>query len=292
MARVSRMLAVSVACLMLVTSAVDGQTSKKTTSTKKKTTTSTAGKTTARTPAKPASPKPAPAPREEKPVPFAAGEVLTYDVSYSGTVSAGEATIAVREKRPSFNSTAYYIVAEGKPTGLLARMYTLYYKADTLVDAFTLLPQRGSLFSQEGKRSRLKTTLFNQSAGTANYEIKTATLVTQALKIPPSTQDVLSALVALRTTRLQAGSRVTVPLCDGGRQYKVLFTVEDRETLKTTAVTAPAWRLSVKVTDDRGQSPGRGLYIWISDDDRRLPMKVKAELPVGSFVLELTKITG
>jgi len=292
MARVSRMLAVSVACLMLVTSAVDGQTSKKTTSTKKKTTTSTAGKTTARTPAKPASPKPAPAPREEKPVPFAAGEVLTYDVSYSGTVSAGEATIAVREKRPSFNSTAYYIVAEGKPTGLLARMYTLYYKADTLVDAFTLLPQRGSLFSQEGKRSRLKTTLFNQSAGTANYEIKTATLVTQALKIPPSTQDVLSALVALRTTRLQAGSRVTVPLCDGGRQYKVLFTVEDRETLKTTAVTAPAWRLSVKVTDDRGQTPGRGLYIWISDDDRRLPMKVKAELPVGSFVLELTKIAG
>jgi hypothetical protein len=213
-------------------------------------------------------------------------------VSYSGTVSAGEATIAVREKRPSFNSTAYYIVAEGKPTGLLARMYTLYYKADTLVDAFTLLPQRGTLFSQEGKRSRLKTTLFNQQAGTANYEIKTATLVTQALKIPPSTQDALSALIALRTTPLQAGSLVTVPLCDGGRQYKVLFTVEDRETLKTTAMTAPAWRLSVRMTDDRGQTPGRGLYIWISDDARRLPMKMKAELAVGSFVLELTKITG
>ena len=127
MTRMSRMLAVAAACLVLATSAVDGQTAKKPTTTKKKTTTSTAGKTATRTPAKPATTTPAPAvPREEKPVPFKAGEVLTYDVSYSGTLSAGEATIAVREKRPSFNSTAYYIVAEGKPTGLLARMYTLY----------------------------------------------------------------------------------------------------------------------------------------------------------------------
>jgi hypothetical protein len=268
---------------------VDGQATKKGTA-KKKTTASSAAKTPLKTAERPA--ESVDAAREAKPVPFKAGETLTYDVSYSGTVSAGEATITVREKRPSYDSTAYYVVAEGRPTGLLARMYTLYYKADTLVDVFTLLPQRASLFSQEGKRSRLKTTLFNQAAGTADYEIKTATLVTRSLKIPPSTQDALSALITLRTTPLQAGSRVTVPLCDGGRQYKVLFTVEDHETLKTNALTAPAWRLSVKVTDDRGQTPGRGLYIWMSDDARRLPMKLKAELPVGSFVLELAQVKG
>lgn len=285
MVRLPKMLAVAAVCLLLMAAAVDGQSTKKST-TKKKTTPSSAAKTPVKTAG------PAHAARGARPVPFKAGETLTYDVSYSGTISAGEATITVRDQRPSYGSTAYYIVAEGKPTGLLARMYTLYYKADTLVDVFTLLPQRASLFSQEGKRSRLKTTLFNQAAGTANYEIKTATLVTRSLKIPPSTQDALSALMTLRTTPLQAGSRMTVPLCDGGRQYKVLFTVEDRETLKTNALTAPAWRLSVKVTDDRGQTPGRGLYIWLSDDARRLPMKLKAELPVGSFVLELGQVKG
>lgn len=264
MMRIARMLAVVAACLVLVTAGVDGQGSKKA----------------------------ARAPRVEKPVPFRPGEVLTYDVSYSGAVSAGEATITVRDKRPSYSSTAYYVVAEAKPTGLLARLYTLYYKADTLVDAFTLLPQRGSLFSQEGKRSRLKTTQFNQPSGTANYEIKTATLVQQPVKIQPSTHDALSALIALRTTTLQAGSRITLPLSDSGRQYKVLCTVEERETVKTSALTAPAWRLGVKIVDDRGQSPGRGLYIWVSDDARRVPMKVKAELAVGSFVLELTQIKG
>jgi hypothetical protein len=273
------MLAAATVCLLLATADADGQAAK--------TRTATQGTTTAGT-----KPAPTPAPKVEKPVPFRAGEALTYDVSYSGALSAGQATITVREKRPSYNSTAYYVVAEAKPSGLLSHMYTLYYKADTLVDVFTLLPQRGSLFSLEGKRSRLKTTMFNQQAGTADYELKTATLVKQPLKIAPSSQDVLSLLVALRTLPLRPGARVTLPLCDSGRQYTVAFAAEGRETLKTGAMTAPAWRLNVTVTDDKGQPQGRTLYIWISDDARHLPMKVKAELPVGSFVVELTKVAS
>jgi hypothetical protein len=218
--------------------------------------------------------------------------VLTFDVSYSGAVSAGEATISVRDKRPSYNSTAYYIVAEAKPTGLLARMYTLYYKADTLIDVFTLLPQRGSLFSIEGKRTRLKTTMFNQQAGTAEYEVKTATLVRQPLNITPSSQDILSMLFAARSMPLHPGARVTLPLCDGGRQYKVTLAAAARETLETGALTAPAWRITVSVADDKGQPQGRNLSLWLSDDARHLPMKLKADLSVGSFVVELSRLAG
>jgi hypothetical protein len=286
--RISGKLAASMALVALATAAVGGQSARQRPAAQGKTTTARAP-TPARAAEKPAA---APAPEVEKPVPFKAGEVLTYDVSYSGALSAGEATISVREKRPSYNSTAYYVVAEAKPTGLLARMYTLYYKADTLVDVFTLLPQRGSFFSLEGKRSRQKTTMFNQEAGTADYELKTASLVKQRLKIVQSSQDVLSILVSLRTTQLQLGGRVTMPLCDGGRQYTVTFTAEGRETLKTIATTATAWRLNAKVNDDKGQSLGRSVSIWVSDDTRRLPLKLKAELSVGSFVVELTKVTG
>src|SRR4029079_9514656 len=76
-------------------------------------------------------PKRAPVPRIEADVPFKPGETLTYDVSWSSTLSAGTATVRVLEKRPSYNSVAYYIVAESQPGSLLSRIYTLYYKADT-----------------------------------------------------------------------------------------------------------------------------------------------------------------
>ena len=97
-----------------------------------------------------AAPQAKPAPKRELAVPFAAGESLTYDISWSTFLTAGSATVSVKEKKPSYGSTAYYIVAEGRPTTMVSKLYTLYYKADTLLDVFTLLPQRGSVYSEEG----------------------------------------------------------------------------------------------------------------------------------------------
>ena len=110
-------------------------------------------------PAKPAAPRPA---RVERAVPFHVGETLTYDVSWSTYLTAGTAVATVKEKKASFNSTAYYIVAEGRPTPLVAKLYSLYYKLDTLLDSYTLLPQRGSVYSEEGSRHRFRTTRFDR----------------------------------------------------------------------------------------------------------------------------------
>ena len=90
----------------------------------------------------------------ERPVPFKIGETLTYDVAWSSLVTAGTAAATIKEKKASFNSTAYYIVAEGRPTPIVAKLYSLYYKLDTLLDSYTLLPQRGSVYSEEGSRHR------------------------------------------------------------------------------------------------------------------------------------------
>jgi hypothetical protein len=230
--------------------------------------------------------------RPEKAVPFTAGEVLTYDISWAGFLTAGRATLSVLERRSSPSSSVWHVVAEGGPTGLVAHFYTLHYKCESFVDAFTLLPQRGSISSLEGKRTGLTTTTFNHRTGTASYEVNSATTVRQALKIAPLSQDALSVFVAMRATPFRPGSRVTFPVCHNGLRYTVAITTEGRETVKTDAVTAPAWRLNVKVTEEQSQWQSRDVYIWVSDDARRLPMKMKAELPVGSFVFVLAKIAG
>src|SRR6266568_2197071 len=100
---------------------------------------------------------------QPKAVPFKVGETLTYDVSWSTFLTAGTAVLTVQEKKPSYNSTAYYIVAEGRPTPLLAKLYSLYYKMDTLLDSFTLLPHRGSVYSEEGSKHRFKSTRFDRA---------------------------------------------------------------------------------------------------------------------------------
>jgi len=238
-------------------------------------------------PAKPAAATPAPpAKRTAQPVPFAAGETLTYDVSWSSYVTAGGATLTVKEKKPSYGSDAYYIVAEGRPTPLLSKLYDLYYKADTLLDVYSLLPQRASLYSEEGKRHRMKVTMFDQAKKKAQYEVQTRTVVKKDLPIPSYSQDALGALYVLRAIALKPGDKFSIPICDAGQTYNVQMNVGTVETVKTGIGDVRAWRIT-PVLPANNAGGARRLTLWVSDDARKLPVRMQAQLAVGSFELTL-----
>src|SRR5437867_7166677 len=167
----------------------------------------------------------------ERPVPFRVGETLTYDVSWSTWLTAGKVVATVRDKRPSYSSTAYYIVAEGRPTPLVGKLYSLYYKMDTLLDASTLLSQRGSLYSEEGRRHRFRTTLFDLSARKATFEYHSSTTVRAELAVASGVTDALAALYVLRTLPMHAGDRLTLPVSDDGTNYRVQLDVNAPERL-------------------------------------------------------------
>ena len=231
-----------------------------------------------------------PAPARERAVPFKVGETLSYDVSWSSYLTAGTAVVTVKEKKPSFRSTAYYIVAEGRSTPLLSTLYALYYKVDTLLDSYTLLPQRGSVYSEEGRRHRFKTTQFDRAAKKVRFEYRTDTTVKADFQTSPVTQDVLSAIYVLRTIPLKAGDRMTMPVSDNGINYKVQFGVGPTERVRTPMSEISAWRVTVSVSDDKNRPVGRNVAIWMSDDVRRLPVKLRADLAVGSFNLVLRQV--
>jgi len=228
---------------------------------------------------------PAPAPRREQPVPFAAGETLAYDVSWSSTLTAGTATLRVAEKKPSFNSVAYYVVAEGRPSALLSKLYTLYYKVDTLLDVYTLLPQRASVYSEEGKRHRMKTTMYDHAKKTAEYQVETRTVVKKSMPVSAVAQDPLGALFVLRSIPLKAGEKITMPICDNGASYKVLVEAGAVESVKTGLGMLQAQKLTM--TPQGADVGARALTLWLSTDAARAPVKMSAQLPVGQFVLTL-----
>ena len=230
------------------------------------------------------------APRTERAVPFKIGETLMYDVSWSSFLTAGTAVATVKEKKPSFDSTAYYIVAEGRPVPLVAKLYSVYYKIDTLLDSYTLLPQRGSVYSEEGSRHRFKITRFDHAAHKVHFEYQSTGTATDTYTVPPYVQDVLSAIYVLRSVPLAAGVRMTMPVTDNGANYKVQVDVAPSERVKTPFADANAWKLNVGIFDTSGKPQGRNVAIWISDDLRRLPVKLQVELPVGSFNLSLREV--
>ena len=241
----------------------------------------------------PAPPKPAAAPAKRAPqaVPFAAGEVLTYDVSWSTYLTAGTATLSVKERKPSYGSEAYYVVAEGKPGSLVSKLYDLYYKADSLLDVYTLLPQRASIYSKEGKRQRMKTTMFNHKTKKAAYEYQTTGTMKKEVPISAYAQDVLGAIYVVRAIPFKTGEKFSIPICDSGGTYSVQITVGGVETVKTGMGEVRAWKLTPVLPADRAAA-ARRLTLWLSEDARRLPVRLQAQLPVGSFDLTLKTATG
>jgi hypothetical protein len=201
------------------------------------------------------------------------------------------ASLTVQEKKPSSGSIAYYIVAEGAPTPLIAKLYTLHYRVDTLLDAYTLLPQAGTVVSREGSRIRTRLTRFDRRSRTATYEVRGADALKRQTRVPPDTRDPLSAFFAVRTIPMRPGSSQVFPVNDSGETFNVRVTVQQRETVRSGLGTTAAWKLVPVILDASGRpSTGRTLHMWISDDERRLPLKIEAGLEVGTFELTLRHV--
>jgi uncharacterized protein DUF3108 len=220
-------------------------------------------------------------------VPFRVGETLTYDVSWSSYLTAGTVVTTVQAKRTSFGPAAYYIVAEARPGALLSHVYTLYYKLDTFLDGDTLLSQRGSIYSEEGKRHRYKVTRFDRSAQRVFFEYQSGTTAKADFTVPGDTQDALSAVYALRTMPFHVGDQLRMQLSDDGDIYMLRVAVAARERVKTAFGDFDSWKLLPSITDQRGQAVGQQIRLWMSADARRLPVKMQTALAVGSFNLTL-----
>jgi len=235
----------------------------------------------------------APGAQGDRPVPFKVGETLTFDVSWTSFVTAGTATLAVKERRAmGGGKSAYYLVAEGVPTSMLSKLYQLYYKAESFLDTRTLLPAMATVYSDEGGRKRHKTTTFKGN-GTAQYQIKTASIATSTVKVATTAQDPLGAIYVLRALPLKAGLAIAIPMTDSGKAYTMRVRVAARESVKSALGELPAWKVALTVTDAAGKATDDGnLTVWISDDARKLPLKFTAGLTVGSFQLTLAKVVG
>jgi hypothetical protein len=228
-----------------------------------------------------------PAPRVEATVPFRVGETLTYDVSWSQYMVAGSAISRVVEKRTTGSSSAYYIVAEGRPLPLIARIYALYYKMDSLLDSFSTLSQHTSLYTEEGKDKRSVAMTFNRPARKALFEVYSDPPGKTEFTVPPDVQDGLATLYALRARPLKPGDRVTVPVVDQATLYRATFDVGAPEPVKVPMGTVNAWGLGITILDPQNQPVGNNIRAWITTDARRLPIKIQADLPVGNFILAL-----
>jgi len=104
--------------------------------------------------------------------------------------------------------------------------------------------------------------------------------------IPSCMTDLLTGVFYASSQPLEIGHNFAMPVVDAMHNVPVTMKVEAREVVKTTLGTFKTIR--VQPTADAGVVKNRGnIWIWYTDDDRHLPVQMRARLFWGTITFRL-----
>ena len=105
--------------------------------------------------------------------------------------------------------------------------------------------------------------------------------------IPGCLTDLLTGIYYASSQPMEVGKSFVIPVVDAMHIVPVTMKVEGREEIKTTLGTFKTLR--VQPTADAGVVKNRGnIWIWYTDDDRHLPVQMRARLFWGTITFRLT----
>ncbi len=108
--------------------------------------------------------------------------------------------------------------------------------------------------------------------------------------IPGCVTDVVTGIFYVASLPLQMGATYTFPVNDGGKTVTAQAHVEGKEQIKTPAGTFQTVRVGPEGDSGNPEEQGR-IWIWYTDDERHLPMQMRAKLFWGTLTIYLTSIS-
>jgi hypothetical protein len=135
---------------------------------------------------------------------------------------------------------------------------------------------------REGKHRRDKEVVFDRAGGKAIY-INHLKPETKEFDVPESIYDPLSAFYRVRNMDLKVGSSVYVPVFDSKRVWNVEVKVLGRERVRVPAGTFDTIKIKPLMESEGIFSRKGEIYIWVTDDEKKVPVKLNSEVAVGSI---------
>lgn len=221
------------------------------------------------------------------------GEVLHYRVEWR-LVHAGNVTL-------SWDVTAS--TGEGSwQTEVLLQSAGMVSKLYRIEDAYTsqlddrLCTTGSVLTAQEGRNHHEIKVTYDSERGKAGYrerDLEKNTLVKSGeIDIPGCVHDVVGGLYRLRTMRVNTGQTIRMPLSSGKKSASARVEAQQREQVQTPAGVFQTIRYEAFLFNDVIYEPRGSAHVWLTDDDRRLPVQIRLrlELPIGTITLQLEKV--
>lgn len=220
---------------------------------------------------------------------FKSGEKLRYRVSY-GFVDAGEAVLTVNEtsKTGANGRPLYKVKGEGKTLGA----FNAFFKVEDLymsyIDKEGVFPWYFVRRVNEGGFKKNQDYTFSQD----KQKVYTGK---KEFKVPMGIQDMISSFYYARTldfSNMKPGDKTTFKCFMDDEVYPLVVRFVGNEEIKIRKGKFDCMKFVPVVQEGRYFENDDDVQFWITNDKNRIPVLVKAKIPVGSIKMHLVEWEG
>jgi hypothetical protein len=241
------------------------------------------------------------------PPPFSIGERLVYKVKWDPpwylfflpAMEAGEVDVKLVGESEYKNKKVLKIVLQAHSSGALANLagmkvddeFVLYSNPET----FCTLSVSKRI--SEGKRKRQIDVEYLQETRQLHIREVDESVTPPKLKkdetkdnIPVCVQDPLSALYLFRMSQLRVQHAQTFFIGHDDKIKEVTSRVETQENIEIPVGKFSAWRISTAALMGGLFKEGGQFTIWLSADERKLPLQFEAKVRLGKVLGKLKQV--
>lgn len=217
---------------------------------------------------------------------FEVGERLTFSIGWE-FIEAGEAVMAVEKMEQLNGRNCYKVTTTAKSNLAFSALYPVKDYFESYVDVHGIFPVRFRKNILEGGYTKQLIATFDHAEAKAIIADSDSGDVT--VSIDRYTQDVVSAFYFLRTQNLDNIDELVIPTLNNLKTREFSIRIIKRESVKVKAGTFECIVVETPIGPFQNK---KNLRIWLTDDEKKIPVLMKSKIVVGSIKAELEKIEG
>ncbi len=218
---------------------------------------------------------------------FKIGEKLTFKIKY-GFVTAGISVMQIKDERIVSGRKVNHVIFEVNSVPSFDWIYKVRDRYETFIDKEGLFPWRFEQHIREGGYKRDYSAYFDQR----NNKAYTSEGI---FDVPKYVNDIISAFYLARIfdySDLKINDEIHLKNFHKGKSYNLDLIYRGREEIDV-----PAGKFKCIIIEPKVKAGGLfksegSIYVWLSDDKLKVPIKVKSKIVVGSIDAVLSDYSG
>jgi hypothetical protein len=224
-----------------------------------------------------------PLPRPELPdtLPFHAGERLEFSIDY-GFINAGHATMGVEPLRTIAGVRCLELWTDARSNAFFSTIYKVWDRSQSFLEPEEFVSWRYEKHQREGSYRNDQLIKFDRRENFARYDDGVE------VSLPRFVQDELAAFYYFRTLQMEVGQKVLIDSHANRKNYALEVRVLRVETVEVPAGEYECIVIEPMIREGGIFSAKGRLTIWLTNDSRRMPVRMSTKIAVGSVTASLT----